>query len=186
MLRVFYGVFEMPPAVRLGDSTQHGTPLAPGTGSLNVLIGNKPAWRAVPASVGAGLQAVQQAGDAAAKVAESATKAASGTPGQAAALAAEALAKTTATAAFANAVAGATSALVGATALTGAGTPDTHVCGVPLTAPVPAPHGPGIVLQGSSTVLINGLPATRVGDKVVEALGGPNPIVAGEFSVMIG
>lgn len=34
------------PAARLGDQTSHGTPLAPGPGSLNVLIGNKPAWRA--------------------------------------------------------------------------------------------------------------------------------------------
>ena len=34
------------PAARLGDQTSHGTPLAPGPGSVNVLIGNKPAWRA--------------------------------------------------------------------------------------------------------------------------------------------
>lgn len=36
----------MPMAARLGDLTSHGTPLAPGVGSLNVLIGGKPAWRA--------------------------------------------------------------------------------------------------------------------------------------------
>jgi uncharacterized Zn-binding protein involved in type VI secretion len=34
------------PAARVGDQTSHGTPLAPGPGSTNVLIGNKPAWRA--------------------------------------------------------------------------------------------------------------------------------------------
>ena len=34
------------PAARLGDPTSHGTPLAPGPGSVNVLIGGKPAWRA--------------------------------------------------------------------------------------------------------------------------------------------
>ena len=34
------------PAARIGDQTSHGTPLAPGPGSVNVLIGNKPAWRA--------------------------------------------------------------------------------------------------------------------------------------------
>src|SRR5258705_2772525 len=34
------------PAARVGDQTSHGTPLAPGPGSLNVLIGSKPAWRA--------------------------------------------------------------------------------------------------------------------------------------------
>jgi uncharacterized Zn-binding protein involved in type VI secretion len=37
----------MPPAARVGDMTGHGTPLGPGPGSLNVLIGKKPAWRAV-------------------------------------------------------------------------------------------------------------------------------------------
>jgi len=36
----------MPPAARVGDMTAHGTPLAPGPGSLNVLIGGMPAWRA--------------------------------------------------------------------------------------------------------------------------------------------
>lgn len=37
----------MPFAARVGDLTGHGTPLAPGTGSLNVLIGGQPAWRAL-------------------------------------------------------------------------------------------------------------------------------------------
>lgn len=36
----------MPPAARMGDLTSHGTPLSPGPGSVNVLIGGKPAWRA--------------------------------------------------------------------------------------------------------------------------------------------
>jgi uncharacterized Zn-binding protein involved in type VI secretion len=36
----------MPPAARVGDLTSHGTPLSPGLGSLNVLIGKKGAWRA--------------------------------------------------------------------------------------------------------------------------------------------
>jgi uncharacterized Zn-binding protein involved in type VI secretion len=36
----------MPPAARVGDSTSHGTPLGPGPGSANVLIGGMPAWRA--------------------------------------------------------------------------------------------------------------------------------------------
>ncbi len=34
------------PAARIGDPTSHGTPLAPGPGSVNVLIGGMPAWRA--------------------------------------------------------------------------------------------------------------------------------------------
>ena len=40
----------MPAAARVGDLTAHGTPLTPATppgGSLDVMIGNQPAWRAV-------------------------------------------------------------------------------------------------------------------------------------------
>jgi uncharacterized Zn-binding protein involved in type VI secretion len=37
----------MPMAARTGDMTAHGTPLAPGPGSVNVLIGGMPAWRAM-------------------------------------------------------------------------------------------------------------------------------------------
>jgi uncharacterized Zn-binding protein involved in type VI secretion len=37
----------MPFAARAGDATGHGTPLTPGPGSLNVLIGGQPAWRAL-------------------------------------------------------------------------------------------------------------------------------------------
>ena len=41
----------MPAAARVGDMTSHGTPLTPLVpgvmGSLNVLIGGQPAWRAV-------------------------------------------------------------------------------------------------------------------------------------------
>jgi len=36
----------MPPAARALDMTSHGSPLTPGTGSLNVIIGGQPAWRA--------------------------------------------------------------------------------------------------------------------------------------------
>jgi len=32
-------------AARVGDMTSHGTPLGPGPGSPNVLIGGMPAWR---------------------------------------------------------------------------------------------------------------------------------------------
>jgi uncharacterized Zn-binding protein involved in type VI secretion len=37
----------MPPAARLADLTSHGTPLGPGPGSPDVLIGGMPAWRAI-------------------------------------------------------------------------------------------------------------------------------------------
>jgi uncharacterized Zn-binding protein involved in type VI secretion len=36
----------MPPAARVGDQTSHGSPLGPGLGSVNVLIGKLGAWRA--------------------------------------------------------------------------------------------------------------------------------------------
>ena len=96
-------------AARVGDSTTHGTPLAPGPGSANVLIGGMPAWRAGS---------------------------------------------------------------------------DMHTC--PLVTPGLTPHVGGIVSMGSSTVLINNMPAVRVGDQVMESGGGPNPIVTGEFTVLIG
>lgn len=35
------------PAARLADLTSHGTPLMPGPGCANVLIGGQPAWRAL-------------------------------------------------------------------------------------------------------------------------------------------
>ena len=95
------------PAARLGDQTSHGTPLGPGIGSVNVLIGNRPAWRA-------GV--------------------------------------------------------------------DVHVC--PLVDGV-KPHVGGVVAVGSTSVLINGLPAARQGDQVVEA-GAPNAILLGEPTVLIG
>jgi uncharacterized Zn-binding protein involved in type VI secretion len=95
------------PAARLGDQTSHGTPLVPGIGSINVLIGNKPAWRA---------------------------------------------------------------------------TADFHLC--PLVDGL-KPHVGGVVALGSTSVLINGLPAARQGDQIVEA-GAPNAIALGEPTVLIG
>jgi uncharacterized Zn-binding protein involved in type VI secretion len=61
-------------------------------------------------------------------------------------------------------------------------TSDTHTC--PLSDG-PKPHVGGVVLKGSLTVLIAGLPAARVGDSVVEA-GPPNAIAAGAPTVVIG
>ncbi len=95
------------PAARFGDQTVHGTPLQPGPGSANVLIGGLPAWRA---------------------------------------------------------------------------TADFHLC--PLFTGL-VPHVGGNVLVGSPTVLINSLPATRVGDQIVENAP-PNAIAQGESTVLIG
>lgn len=95
------------PAARIGDQTSHGTPLTPGPGSPNVLIGGRPAWKA---------------------------------------------------------------------------TSDFHAC--PLFDG-PKPHVGGVLAAGSTSVLINGLPAARQGDQVVEA-GAPNAILLGEPTVLIG
>jgi uncharacterized Zn-binding protein involved in type VI secretion len=97
----------MPFAARVGDMTSHGTPLAPGPGSVNVLIGGMPAWRAAA---------------------------------------------------------------------------DMHTC--PLVTGV-VPHVGGVVAMGSTTVLINNLPAARQGDMIVES-GPPNSIVMGCPTVLIG
>jgi len=97
----------MPLAARVGDLTSHGTPLGPGPGSVNVLIGGQPAWRA---------------------------------------------------------------------------TSDFHAC--PLVT-VLVPHVGGMAPIGSFTVLINGLPAARQGDQIVEA-GPPNVIAMGCPTVQIG
>jgi uncharacterized Zn-binding protein involved in type VI secretion len=59
---------------------------------------------------------------------------------------------------------------------------DVHVC--PL-ANGPQPHVGGVVLAGSITVLINGMSAVRVGDKITEA-GSMNAIMAGCPTVQIG
>lgn len=59
-----------------------------------------------------------------------------------------------------------------------------HTC--PMVNPGGAPHVGGPVLPpGSSTVLIEGLPAARVGDLLICA-GPPDTIVAGSSTVLIG
>jgi uncharacterized Zn-binding protein involved in type VI secretion len=58
-----------------------------------------------------------------------------------------------------------------------------HLC--PIVKGV-VPDVGGMVAMGSPTVLINNFPACRVGDQVVEIPGGPNPIVMGCTTVMIG
>ena len=97
--------------------------------------------------------------------------AAAGTPGAPAAKAAEEATKAAAAAAMGSAI---TSAAGGA---------DIHACTTPL--PIP-PHGPGVVIDGSATVLINNLPACRQGDTILEAVGPPNKIAMGLATVIIG
>jgi uncharacterized Zn-binding protein involved in type VI secretion len=163
----------MPPAARVTDSVVHPLPpmLGPGPGSPTVLIGFLPAWRGVPAAAAAGLSAAKQASDAIIKTAEAATLAAAGTPGAPAVKAAEETTKATCAAQMSSMI---TSMAAGA---------DIHMCSTPL--PVP-PHGPGVVIDGSKTVLIDNLPACRLGDTILEAVGPPNKIAMGCPQVMIG
>ena len=60
---------------------------------------------------------------------------------------------------------------------------DIHICATPL--PIP-PHGPGVVIDGSQTVLVNNLQASRMADTVLEAIGPPNKIAMGCPTVLIG
>ena len=161
------------PAARILDPVVHPLPpvLTPGPGSFNVMIGYKPAWRGVPAAAAAAINAAKKTSDAALKVAKAATTAASGTPAAPAAKAAEELAKTAALTAMSSIINGMS------------GGADIHVCTTPLPLP---PHGPGVVVDGSPTVLINGLPACRMNDTIIEALGPPNKIAMGQFNVLIG
>lgn len=161
------------PAARITDNVAHPLPgvLSPGPGSPDVFIGFLPAWRGILAAAAPALQAAKQVSDAAIQAAEAASKAASGTPAAPAAIAAEQAAKASAAASM--------SALI----TSAAGGADIHSCMTPL--PVP-PHGPGVVIDGSKTVMINNLSACRLGDTVLEALGPPDKIVKGEMTVIIG
>jgi hypothetical protein len=165
----------MPEAARVTDITIHPAPgiLTPGPGSIDVLIGFLPAWRGIPAAAAAALQAEKQISDNTILVAEATTLAAAGTPGLPAAEAAEEAVKEAAAAAMGASVAAAAAA---------SGT-DIHVCDTPL--PVP-PHGPGVVIDPSTTVVINYLPAARMGDHVLEAVGPLNMIAAGCPTVVFG
>lgn len=61
-----------------------------------------------------------------------------------------------------------------------AGGADIHACVTPV------PHGPGVVITPSATVLINYLGAARAGDTILEAIGPPNSIAMGCPTVIIG
>ena len=161
------------PAARVTDNVVHPLPpvLGPGPGSVNVLIGSLPAWRGVGGAIAGALQAAKQISDTAIQVAEAATLAAAGTPGAPAAKAAEETVKAS------------SAASMGSTISSSAGGADIHTCATPL--PIP-PHGPGVVIDGSQTVLINNLPACRLGDTILEAVGPPNKIARGEMTVIIG
>jgi uncharacterized Zn-binding protein involved in type VI secretion len=161
------------PAARVTDPVAHPLPpvLTGGPGSPDVLIGGLPAWRGLPAAMVGALKAAKQTSDTAIKTAAATTLAAAGTPGAPAAKAAEEAAKSAAAASMGSMISGM------------AGMADIHTCATPL--PVP-PHGPGVVIDGSPTVMINNLQACRMGDSVLEAVGPPNKIAMGCPTVLIG
>jgi uncharacterized Zn-binding protein involved in type VI secretion len=156
------------PAARIADMTAHGSPLAPGPGSLNVLIGGMPAWRGMSAAAVAALldtfaQGMKEIGKATA-----ANAAAAGTP--AAPAAAANLAKTVAD-----------SVKKMASLMTSSGA-DVHACPI---VKVLVPDGMGVVITPSQTVLINGMGACRMGDVIQEATS-VGAIAMGLPTVLIG
>jgi hypothetical protein len=176
------------PAARLSDAVVHPTPpvLTGGPPALTVLIGFLPAWKGIPLALSAGVQAAQQTSESAIKVAENialvaqaAAVAAAGTPGAPVAVAAATAARLAAETLKASSAA-AMSATIAAAAAGGA---SMHACALPW--PIP-PHGPGVVIDGSPTVVIENSPACRQGDTIVEAIGPPNKIVMGCMTVTIG
>lgn len=166
------------PAARLNDPTNHGKPLSPGPGSLKCLIGGQPAWRGIPAAAVGALQAAKKTSDAVLEGLKQAKLSAAGTPGAPAAIAAEQAGQIAAAAAMGGMIAG-----LASTPSPFGGMPDKHICPVPLPTP---PHGPGVVIDGSTTVMIDGLPACRKDDTVLEALGPPDKIAMGCPTVKIG
>ena len=161
------------PAARITDPVQHPLPpvLTGGPTAITVTIGFLLAWRGVNPAAAAALQVAKKISDAAIEVAETATKAAAGTPGLPAAKAAEELVKAGAATAMGSMITG---MAAGA---------DIHACLTLL--PIP-PHGPGVVITPSATVMIAGMPAARQGDTILEAVGPPNKIMKGEMTVTIG
>lgn len=156
----------MPAAARLTDITVHGSPMVPGTGSLNVLIGNLPAWRAMsPAMVASFLALI-------AKILENVNKLATALSTNnpvAAAQAGKALADQVPQAVQ----------MIGAM--------DKIICPMLLLRIAGPPHGMGVMIGGSTTVMINNLPAGRVGDQIRELLSPePNMCAVGLPTVIIG
>ncbi len=133
------------PAARITDAVAHPLPpvLTGGPGSLNVLIGNLPAWRGIPLASAAAILAAKAVSETAIKAAEAATKAAAATPALPSAKMAQETTKARA------------AATMSSTIVSRAGGADIHNCATPLPLP---PHGRLVVIGGSLTILINRLP----------------------------
>ncbi len=152
------------PAARLGDMTAHGTVLKPGLGSPNVMIGGKPAWRGLSPAAAA------QLAKEITEIMKSVTQFTTATSTNNATAAADALKE------MEQGVSKAIKIM---------GSVDQHFCEMLLVPPVPPPHANGVVINGSSTVLINGLPACRQGDTIQETVS-VNTIILGCPTVLIG
>ncbi len=163
----------MPPAARITDPVAHPLPpvLTGGPTAITVIIGFLPAWRGIGAAGAASLKTAKAASEVKIKAAETATVAAAGTPGAPAAKLAEETLKAAEALAMGSMISGAA-----------AGT-DIHVCATLL--PIP-PHGPGVVITPSKTVIVVNMPAARQGDEILEAVGPPNKIAMGCPTVIIG
>jgi uncharacterized Zn-binding protein involved in type VI secretion len=167
------------PAARIADPVVHPLPpvLTPGTpGSPTVWIGGKPAWRGLSAAEAATLLNMMKDAQIAITKAETATKLATGGPYQGVAEANELKVKVEQAKKLADKMA----------SLVASGT-DLHLCATLIPLPI---HGPGVVIDASQTVLINGRPACRAGDTIMEAnvLANliPNKIAMGMPTVLIG
>jgi len=176
------------PAARLGDAVVHPTPpiLTGGPPAVTVLIGGQPAWKGIPLAAAPGImatststQATLQTLETTALAAEAAAVAAAGTPGAPTAVATATAARLAAETAKATSAATNSATIVAAAA----GGASMHTCALPW--PIP-PHGPGVVIDGSATVMIENCPACRMGDTIIEAIGPPNKIVMGCMTVIIG
>ena len=77
----------------------------------------------------------------------------------------------------------AAAAAMGSAITAGAAGADIHGCLTPWPLP---PHGPGLVIQGSPTVLVNNFRFARQGDQILEAIGGTNSISGGCLNVLVG
>lgn len=156
----------MPAAARLTDITVHGSPLLPGTGSPDVLIGFLPAWRAMsPAAIAAFLALIAQIKTNLDKLADALT--------------------TNNTVEGAKATKDLSEQVPQAAKMIAA--MDKHTCPQLLLVIGGPPHGMGVMIGGSTTVMINNLPAGRVGDTIQEILSPlPNYVVVGLPTVQIG
>lgn len=165
------------PAARRNDPVAHPLPpVLTGAGSQNVIIGRLPAWRGIPKGAAASVQSQKNASDKELNAAKAATIASGNSP---AAKQEEEKKQRNQAASMGQTILDS----VKRAATAKGGIPDIHNCATPM--PIP-PHGPGVVLNGSTTVMINGLPACRQGDTITEAIGPPNKITGGCMNVLIG